>query len=75
MSEKSELDMKKCPFCANPVKRDAIMCRFCRSALSDDAIGNRNKKGDSWECLNQLEKEVGIYLARQTQDGTETEEV
>ncbi len=30
---------------------------------------------DSWECLNRLEKEVGSYVAKQIQDGIETDDV
>jgi len=30
---------------------------------------------DSWSCLNQLEKEVGGYIQRLTQDGTDKDAV
>lgn len=43
---------KKCPFCANEIKREAIVCQFCGKDLpveSNTAPINRNY-GDTWVC-------------------------
>ena len=34
--ERSALGEKKCPFCAEIIKKEALICRFCRSNLQND---------------------------------------
>jgi len=35
-------EYKKCPFCAEPVRLDAVKCRHCGSTLESDEPGDRS---------------------------------
>ena len=62
--------------CLKPIVDTMLHSYWKGLTLSKDDYNWVQLKGDdSWECLNQLEKEVGNYLARQTQDGIKTDEV
>ncbi len=40
-------DEKKCPFCANTIKRDAVFCQFCRRDLPGADSAGPNRTGAS----------------------------
>lgn len=68
--EKIESGGKKCPFCAEIIKKEAVVCKHCGSKLNDDVTDNgdhlnntkaQNKTELNWsekktrdECLQQL---------------------
>ncbi len=60
----SATETKKCPFCAEEVKKDARKCRYCHSDISDDAIVKRTSVNERQadELMRQQEA-----LAREKQ--------
>jgi len=37
-------EYKKCPFCAENIKKDAVVCRFCQRTLNQTEIANQSGK-------------------------------
>jgi len=62
--------------CLKPIVDTMLHSYWKGLTLSKDDYNWVQMKGDdSWECLDQLEEEVGNYIAQQTQDGTKKDEV
>jgi phage shock protein PspC (stress-responsive transcriptional regulator) len=50
-------EMKKCPYCAEDIKPEAIKCRFCGSTLSTKSFINSDTP---WQRVNQGKRIAGV---------------
>jgi hypothetical protein len=74
-SDKFTSDTKQCPYCAETIKANAIVCRFCGKNLSesedrqiiDDFI--RLKAGEGWQVLTRSESNVQLRKPKQMNRG------
>ena len=64
-AEYNHEETRKCPFCAEMIKRQAIKCRFCGEVLSRRLRGRRRKSGVGtlFQCLGLLLLVVGGIIA------------
>jgi len=54
-------NMRKCPYCAEMIKADAIKCRYCGSNLSKkDSTRDFTGTSDFWHRVNEGEKIAGV---------------
>lgn len=54
-------NMKKCPYCAEMIKADAIKCRYCGSNLSKkDSTHDFTGTSDYWRRVNEGKRIAGV---------------
>jgi len=61
-------DMKKCPFCAEMIKADAIKCRYCGSTIVEKTAAPRSGyPRNYWRRVNEGKRVAGVCsgLARE----------
>jgi len=61
-------DMKKCPYCAEMIKQEAVKCRYCGSVLGKkNIISSLSMPKGDWRRIRQGKKIAGVCtgIARQ----------
>ncbi len=54
-------DMKKCPYCAEMIKADAVKCRYCGSSLSEKNAEQRpDTPGNYWRRVYEGKRVAGV---------------
>jgi len=55
-------DTKKCPFCAEDIKAEAIVCRFCGRNLPDDSAEAEEKIEEERISLRYVESTSSVWM-------------
>jgi len=60
MENENTGNMKKCPFCAEEIKAEAVKCRYCGSLLDDNRKTDRGSSANYWRRVSEGKRVAGV---------------
>jgi len=60
MEKENTGNTKKCPFCAEEIKAEAVKCRYCGSLLHDTEGTARRSPANYWRRVNEGKRVAGV---------------